>query len=154
MGHVPRITAEEQNDWNLEQAVPETEKNFSTDLQLVLTETTNDTNLSKTLVCLERQQHEMIPEKYQTHRRKLSSRFSLVFLEDRILVLKNLQIQPAKQKRSCYQQNDRSSSNSITVENQTRKLLTWIIWITISGKPDIYRYIHSAKLAVCLTNYR
>ena len=32
MGHAPRIVAEEQNDWNLEQAVRETEKNFSTDL--------------------------------------------------------------------------------------------------------------------------
>ena len=30
MGHAPRIAAEEQNDWNLEQAARETEKNFST----------------------------------------------------------------------------------------------------------------------------
>ena len=32
MGHAPRIAAEEQNEWNLEQAVRETEKNFSTDI--------------------------------------------------------------------------------------------------------------------------
>ena len=44
---------------------------FATDLQLLMTETTNGPNLLKTLVCLERQQHEMIPEEYQTHRRKL-----------------------------------------------------------------------------------
>ena len=42
MGQAPRIEAEEQNDWNLEQAVRETEKEFSTDLQLLMTETTND----------------------------------------------------------------------------------------------------------------
>ena len=83
------IGAEEQNDWNLEQAVGETEKNFSTDLQLLMTETTNESNLLKTLVCMERQQHEMIPEEYQIHRRKLSSRSGLVFLENKIIVPKN-----------------------------------------------------------------
>ena len=77
MGHAPRVAAEEQNNLNLEQA---------TDLQLLMTETTNDPNLLKTLVCLEKQQHEMIPDEYQTHRRKLSSRFGLVFMEDIIIV--------------------------------------------------------------------
>ena len=55
-----------------------------------MTETTNDPILLKTLVCLERQQHELIPEEYQMHRRKLSSRFGLVFIEDKIIVPKNL----------------------------------------------------------------
>ena len=83
MEHAPKIAAEEQNDWNLEQAVRETEKNFSTDLQLLMTETTNDASLLKTLVCLERQQHELIPEEYLPVRRKLS-------MEDKIVVPKNL----------------------------------------------------------------
>ena len=90
MLHAPKITAEEQNDWNLEQAVRETEKNFSTDLQLLMTETTNDASLLKTLVCLKRQQHELIPEEYLPVRKKLSSRFGLVFMEDKIVVPKNL----------------------------------------------------------------
>ena len=90
MGHAPRISAKEKNDWNLEQAVRETEMNFSTDLQLLMNQTTNDSNLLKTSVCLERQQHEMIPDEYQLHRRKLSSPFGLVFMEDRITVPKNL----------------------------------------------------------------
>ena len=90
IGHAPRIAAEEQNDWNLIQAVQETEKNFSTDLQLLMTETTNDPSLLKTLVCLERQKQEMIPDEYQMVRRKLSSRFGLVFMEDRIILPKNL----------------------------------------------------------------
>ena len=71
MGHAPRIAAEEQTDWNLEQAVRETEKNFSTDLQLLMTETTNDPSLLKTLVCLERQQQEMIPVFCKKHYIKL-----------------------------------------------------------------------------------
>ena len=91
MGHARKVAALEENNWDLEQAVRETEKNFSTDLQLLMTETTNDPTLLKTLVCLERQQHEMIPEEYQTHKKKLSSRFGLVFIEDKIIVLKNLQ---------------------------------------------------------------
>ena len=90
MGHAPKITAEEQNNWDLEQAVRETEKNFSTDLQLLMTETTNDASLLKTLVCLERQQHELIPEEYLPVKKKLSSRFGLVFMEDKIVVPKNL----------------------------------------------------------------
>ena len=91
MGHALRIAAVEKNDWNLEQAVRETEKSFSTDLQLLMNETTNDPNLLKTLVCLERQQHELIPDEYQMYKRKLSSRFCLlVFMEDRIIVPKNL----------------------------------------------------------------
>ena len=90
MGHAPKIAAEELNDWNLEQTVQETEKNYSTDLQLLMTETTNDKSLLKTLVCLERQQHELTPEEYLSYRRKLSSRFGLVFMEDKIVVPKNL----------------------------------------------------------------
>ena len=90
MGHAPKIADEEQNDRNLEQAVRKLVYNCSTDLQLLMTETTNDANLLKTLVCLESQQDELIPEEYQTYRNKLSSRFGLVFMEDRIIVPKNL----------------------------------------------------------------
>ena len=56
MGHAPKITAEDKN-WDLEQVVRETEKNVSNNLQLLMTETTNDPNLLKTLVCLERLAH-------------------------------------------------------------------------------------------------
>ena len=50
MGHAPRVQALEQNSWDLEQTVRETEKEFATDLQLLMTETTNDPKLLKTLV--------------------------------------------------------------------------------------------------------
>ena len=74
----------------MEQAVRETERNFSTDLQLLMSETTNDPVLLKTLVCLERQQHDQIPDEYLLLKKKLSSRFGLVFIEDKIIVPKNL----------------------------------------------------------------
>ena len=90
MEHAPITAAQDENNWDLEQAVRETEKNFSTDLQLLMTETTNDPTLLKTLICLERQQHELIPEGYQAHKKKLLSRFGLVFIEDKIIVPKNL----------------------------------------------------------------
>ena len=109
MGHAPRIAAHEEKNWDLEQAVLETEKNFSTDLQLLMTKTTNDSILLKTLVRLERQQHELIPEEYQTHRKKLSSRFGLFFIEDKIIVPKNHRatvISLLHKRPSRHQQND------------------------------------------------
>ena len=90
MGHAPRVDSEEQNSWDLGNAVRETEKNFSTDLQLLMSETTNDPSLLKTLVCLERQQHDNMPEEYTMYKKKLSTRYGLEFFEDRIIVPKNL----------------------------------------------------------------
>ena len=55
-----------------------------------MTETTNDPSLLKTLVCLERQQHDNIPEEYSIYKKKLSSRHGLVFYEDKNIVPKNL----------------------------------------------------------------
>ena len=88
MGHAPKVDAIEQNNWDLGIAVRETKKQFATDLQLLMTETTNDPSLLKTLVCLERQQHDNIPEEYSIYQKKLSSRYGLVFYEDKIIVLK------------------------------------------------------------------
>ena len=55
-----------------------------------MTETTNDPSLLKTLVSLERQQHDIIPKEYSIYKKKLSSRYGLVFYEDKIIVPKNL----------------------------------------------------------------
>ena len=90
MGHAPRIQALEPNDWDHENTVRETEKEFATDLQLLMTETTNDPKLLKTLVCLERKQHDNIPEEYSQYKRKLSTRYGLVFFEEKIIVPTNL----------------------------------------------------------------
>ena len=80
----------EQNNWDLENTVRETEKDFATDLQLLMTETTNDPKLSKTLVCLERQQYDNIADEYSLYKKKLSTRYGLVFFEDKIIVPLNL----------------------------------------------------------------
>ena len=90
MGHAPKVDAIKQNNWDLGNAVRETEKQFATDLQLLMTETTNDPSLLKTLVCLERQQHDIIPEEYSIYKKELSSRCGLAFYEDKIIVPKNL----------------------------------------------------------------
>ena len=90
MGHAPRVQALEQNSWDLEQTVRETEKEFATYLQLLMTETTNDPKLLKTLVCLERQQYDNIPDEYNLYKKKLSTCYGLVFFEDKIIVPINL----------------------------------------------------------------
>ena len=42
MGHSPKIVAQEDNNWDLEQAVRGAEKNFSKNLQNLMPKTTND----------------------------------------------------------------------------------------------------------------
>ena len=88
--HAPKVDSEEQNNWELGNAVKETEKNFSTYLQLLMSERTIDPSLLRTLVCLERQQYDNIPREYTAYKKKLSTRHGLVFYEDRIIVPKNL----------------------------------------------------------------
>ena len=90
LGHAPRIQALEPNDWDRENSVRETENDFATDLQLLKTETKNDPKLLKTLVCLERKQYDNIPEEYNQYKRKLSTRYGLVFFEEIIIVPTNL----------------------------------------------------------------
>ena len=90
MGHAPKMDTEEPNNWDLGNVVRETEKYFATDLELLMTETTNDPSLLKAVVCLERQQHDNIPEKYSPYEKKLSSRYGLIFYEDKITVPKDL----------------------------------------------------------------
>ena len=99
----PKIVAQEENNWDLEQAVRETEKNFSTDLQLLMTQTTNDPTLLKILVCLERQQHELIPEDYQTHRKKVIKQVrSSLYRGQRIIVPKNLRATVISLLQKCH----------------------------------------------------
>ena len=86
MVHAPEMDTEEPNNWDLGNAARDTEKQFATDLQLLMTETTNDPSLLRTVVCLERQQHDKIPEDFSPYRKKLSSRYGMVFYEDKIII--------------------------------------------------------------------
>ena len=90
MGHAPRIQAMEPHNCDDENTVRETKKEFATDLQLLMTETTNDPKLLNTLGCLERKQYDNIPEEYNKYNRKLSTRYRLVFFEEKVIVPANL----------------------------------------------------------------
>ena len=71
MGHNPRIAAQEENNWDLEQAARETEKNFSTDLQLLMTETTSPSN-----------RHQFIAQGPSRHKQNDSRRTTLLVATD------------------------------------------------------------------------
>ena len=79
MGSNPIVTAENVDNYDTAQTVRRAEKRFSTNLYLLITETTIDDKLLKTLVALKRQQHSLLPEDYQYYRKKLSTRYGLVF---------------------------------------------------------------------------
>ena len=68
----------------------DTENQFATELQLLMTETTNDPSLLKTLVCIVRQQHNDMHDEHSLYEKKLSTRYGLVFYEYRIIVPTNL----------------------------------------------------------------
>ena len=53
-------------------------------------ETTNDEKLLKTLVCLERRNYEEIPEEHRQYKNNLSTRFGIVFYDDKIITPKPL----------------------------------------------------------------
>ena len=90
MGQASHI--QEENKWYLEETIRQAEQKFATDLRTIAIakETTDDEKLLKTLVCLERSTLEQIPEEYKTYQRHLSTRFGVVFYDDRIIIPKSL----------------------------------------------------------------
>ena len=88
MGQANHIQGE--NKWDLEETIRQAEQNFTTDLKTIATETTNDEKLLKTLVCLERRTLEQIPDDYKPYHKQLSTRFGVVFYDDRIIIPKSL----------------------------------------------------------------
>ena len=88
MGQASHV--QEENKWNLEETIRQAEQNFATDLRTIAKETTNDENLLKTLVCLERRTLEQIPEEYKGYQKQLSMRFVVVIYDDRIIIPKSL----------------------------------------------------------------
>ena len=76
--------------WDLEETVRQVEQNFSTDVRTIVDKTTKDDKLLKTLVCLERQNPETLPDEYKDHKKNLSTRFWVVFYDDQIMLPKPL----------------------------------------------------------------
>ena len=79
-----------ENKWNLQEIIRQAEQKLTTDLKTIATKTTNDENLLKTLVCLERRTLEQIPHEYKPYHKQLSTRFGVVFYDDRIMIPKSL----------------------------------------------------------------
>ena len=77
-------------EWDLEETIRQAEQKFSTDLRTIADETTNDEKLFKTLVCLERRSYEQIPDEYKEHHKNMSTRFGVVFYNDKIVIPKPL----------------------------------------------------------------
>ena len=88
MGQASHI--QEQNKWDLEETNRQAEQQFATDLRTIAKETTDNEKLLKTLLCLERKTLEQIPEEYKAYQRQLSTRFGVVFYDDRIIIPKSL----------------------------------------------------------------
>ena len=86
---------------------PGGQKEIATDLLLPMTETTNDSELLKTPVCLERQQYENIPDEYSQCKRKLKIRTGILWRENnRPLKPMNNRYHPITQRAPCHQQFD------------------------------------------------
>ena len=93
VGYIQIATAsivQYDDQWDLEETVTQLEQKISTDLRTIAHETTNDQKLLKTLVCLERRNVEEILDKYKDHKKKPSTRFGVVFYDDKTVVPKLL----------------------------------------------------------------
>ena len=88
MGTAGKLQYEDK--WDLEETKRQVEQNLSTDLRTIADETTNDEKLLKTLVCLQRRNFEQIPEEYKQHKTNLSTKFGVVFYDDKIIIPKPL----------------------------------------------------------------
>ena len=85
MGKASKI--QQNNEWDLEDTVRQVEQKFATDLKTIAGETTNDEKLLKTLACIERKTLEQMPEEYrQEYKNHLSTRFGVVFYDDKIIL--------------------------------------------------------------------
>ena len=88
MGKASKIQT--SSDWDLEETVRQVEQKFATDLKTIAGETTNDEKLLKTLVCIERKTMEQIPEEYKGYTKRSSTRFGVVFYDDKIIIPQSL----------------------------------------------------------------
>ena len=88
MGTASKVQYEDK--WDLEETVRQVEQKFSTDSRTIGDETTNEKKLLEPLVCLERRNYEQIPEEYRQYKKILSTRFGIVFYDDKIIIPKPL----------------------------------------------------------------
>ena len=78
------------NEWNLGETVRQAEQKFATDLKTIAMETTNGDKLLKTLICLEGKTINQIPEESKQYTKDRSTRFGVMFYDDKIIIPKKL----------------------------------------------------------------
>ena len=79
----------EQNESTAE-TIKKAEKNFALDLPLLVDETARDIKILNTIAAIEKQQLESIFYPYRPHRLHLSTRFGLLFYNDKIIIPENM----------------------------------------------------------------
>ena len=79
----------DQNE-NTEEAIDKAEKDFALDLPLLVDETARDIKILNAIAAIEKQQLDSIFCPYRPHRLHLSTRFGLVFYNDKIIIPENL----------------------------------------------------------------
>ena len=87
---VQTSTVQDDNKWDLEETIRQTEPNFTTDLKTIATETTNNKKLLKPLVWLERRTLEQDQEEYKPYQKQLSTSFGVLFYDHRVIIPKAL----------------------------------------------------------------
>ena len=87
MGQASHI--QNENKWDLEETIRQAEQKFTTDIKTIATETINDEKLLKTLVCLKSRTLEQLHDENKPYQKQLSTRFGVVFYEDRIITSKD-----------------------------------------------------------------
>ena len=95
-----------------------------------MTEITNELKLPKTLVCLEKQKYELVPEEDNQYKRKLPTRKRLVFFGEKIFA-RPIYEQPSSPYhiKGTHQQNDAGGE-------------TLLVAKTIRSNPKKMRQLH------------
>ena len=86
MGYTSHV--HNDNNWDLEETIRQAEQKLKTNLKTIDTQTTNDERLLETLMCQERKTLEQITDEYKPYQKHLSTRFGVVFYDDRIIIQK------------------------------------------------------------------
>ena len=120
MGQASHIQGE--NKWALEETIRQAQQKFTTDLKTIATETTNDEKLLKSLACLEKRTLEQLPDEYKPHHKQLSTRFDVVFYDERIntKITENNNNHASTQRTCGNQQNDNGGKTILVATIDTK----------------------------------
>ena len=122
MGQASHV--QENKEWNLKETIRQAERKFSTDLKMIAMESTNDDKLLKTLLCLERKTTTQISNEYKNYTKNLSTRFEVVFYDDKIIVPRSLRNTVIIPYRTTFYQQDVTGHKTNLVAKGEQKYAT------------------------------